>query len=158
MQKKLNRRTVAAAAATAPFVPALIPAATAKQDAVTLRYGLWDANQLPAYQACADAFTAKNPNITIEIEQLAWDDYWTNIATGMISGSNYDVFTDHLAKYPEFVSKNQIVDIQPMVDRDGVDVTQYEGELADLWSRDGQRFGLPKDWDTIAVVYNQDAL
>src|SRR5690606_4276838 len=38
------------------------------------------------------------------------------------------------------------------------DVNQYEGELADLWSRDGARYGLPKDWDTIAVVYNEDAL
>ncbi len=156
-QKKLNRRTVAAAAAAAPFAPALLTS-TAAQDAVTLRYGLWDANQLPAYQACADAFTAANPNITIEIEQVAWDDYWTNIQTGMVSGSNYDIFTNHLAKYPEFISKNQIVDIQPFVEADGVDVTQYEGELADLWSRDGQRYGLPKDWDTIAVVYNEDML
>jgi multiple sugar transport system substrate-binding protein len=119
---------------------------------------LWDANQLPAYQACADAFTKANPNITVEIEQLGWDDYWTNIQTGMISGSNYDVFTNHLAKYPEFASKNQIVDIQPMVDTDKVDVTIYEGELADLWSREGKRYGLPKDWDTISVVYNKDAL
>ncbi|MDQ3614521.1 MAG: extracellular solute-binding protein, partial [Chloroflexota bacterium] len=92
MDKKLNRRTIAAAAAAAPFAPALLKSAAA-QDAVTLRYGLWDANQLPAYQACADAFTEANPNITIEIEQLAWDDYWTNIQTGMLSGSNYDVFT-----------------------------------------------------------------
>ena len=156
-QKKLNRRTVAAAAAVAPFTPSLMRSTNA-QDAVTIRYGLWDANQLPAYQACADAFTEANPNITIEIEQLGWDDYWTNIQTGMISGSNYDVFTNHLAKYPEFAGKNQIIDIQPMVDEDGVDVSIYEGELADLWSRDGKRYGLPKDWDTVAVVYNQDAL
>lgn len=157
MDKKLNRRTIAAAAAAAPFAPALLKSAAA-QDAVTLRYGLWDANQLPAYQACADAFTEANPNITIEIEQLAWDDYWTNIQTGMLSGSNYDVFTNHLAKYPEFVSLGQIVDIQPFVDEDGVDTTQYEGELADLWSRDGARYGLPKDWDTVAVIYNEDML
>lgn len=158
MQKKLSRRTVAATAAAAPFAPAILSSAAAKQDAATVRYGLWDSNQLPAYQACADAFTAQNPHITIEIEQIAWDDYWTNITTGMVSGSNYDVFTNHLAKYPEFVSRNQIVDIQPLVERDGIDVNQYEGELADLWSRDGARYGLPKDWDTIAVVYNEDAL
>lgn len=157
-QKKLNRRTVATAAAVAPFAPALMSNASAKQDAVTIRYGLWDANQLPAYQACADAFTEANPHITVEIEQLGWDDYWTNIQTGMISGSNYDVFTNHLAKYPEFAEKGQIVDIQSMVEEDGLDTSIYEGELADLWSRDGARYGLPKDWDTISVVYNEDAL
>lgn len=157
-QKKLNRRTVASAAAVAPFAPALMSNAAAKQDAVTIRYGLWDANQLPAYQSCADAFTEANPHITVEIEQLGWDDYWTNIQTGMISGSNYDVFTNHLAKYPEFAEKGQIVDIQSMVEEDGLDTSIYEGELADLWSRDGARYGLPKDWDTISVVYNEDAL
>jgi multiple sugar transport system substrate-binding protein len=34
----------------------------------------------------------------------------------------------------------------------------YLSGLADLWGRDGKRFGLPKDWDTIAIVYNKDML
>ena len=42
--------------------------------------------------------------------------------------------------------------------RDKVDLSVYLGQLADLWARDGKRFGLPKDWDTIAIVYNKDAL
>src|SRR5262245_54157045 len=67
---------------------------------VTLQYWLWDSNQLPAYQKCADQFTAKNPNIKIEITQKGWDDYWSGIQTGMVSGTAPDVFTDHLAKYP----------------------------------------------------------
>ena len=36
-------------------------------------YWLWDANQLPAYQACADKFTAANPNVSIKITQYGWD-------------------------------------------------------------------------------------
>ena len=76
----------------------------------------------------------------------------------MIGGTAPDVFTDHLAKYPEFASKNQLVDIQPYIDRDKVDLSVYLSGLADLWGRDGKRFGLPKDWDTIAIVYNKDML
>ena len=132
--------------------------AAASGEAVMIRYALWDANQQPAYQACADAFTKQNPNITVKIEQLGWDDYWSNLQTGMVGGTAPDVFTNHLAKYPEFASKNQLVDIQPLVERDKVDVTQYLGQLADLWTREGKRYGLPKDWDTIAIVYNEDML
>ncbi|HWV34358.1 MAG TPA: sugar ABC transporter substrate-binding protein [Thermomicrobiales bacterium] len=157
MTPRMNRRTFVSATAAAAAAPAVLKHAAA-QDAVTIKYQLWDANQLPAYQACADKFTEENPNITVEIEQLGWDDYWTGIQTGMVAGSAPDVFTNHLAKYPEFAEKNQLVDIQSMVDADGVDVSIYEGELADLWSRDGKRFGLPKDWDTIAVVYNKEML
>lgn len=154
---RLNRRqfTAGAVAASATFaVPGIIRA----QDAVTLRYFLWDTNQQPAYQECADTFTKANPNITIQIEQLAYDDYWTALQTGMVSGDVPDVFTNHLSRYPELAGRNQLVDIQPLVERDSVDVTQYEGELAELWEHEGARYGLPKDWDTVAFGYNKDML
>src|SRR4051812_43573286 len=59
----------AAGAATAP------PAAgggAAEGSGVTITYQLWDSNQQPAYQACADKFHEQNPNITVKIEQLGW--------------------------------------------------------------------------------------
>ncbi len=146
----------AAAAPAAEAPAAAAPAASG--EAVTLAYWLWDANQLPAYQTCANNFMAKNPKIKIEITQQGWNDYWNGIQTGMVAGNAPDVFTDHLAKYPEFAAKGQLVDIEPYVKRDGVDVSVYLSGLADLWGRDGKRFGLPKDWDTIAIVYNKTAL
>ena len=99
-----------APAAEAPAAEAPAPSG----EAVTLEYWLWDANQLPAYQQCATDFMAKNPNITVNISQKGWDDYWSGIQNGMIAGNAPDVFTNHLAKYPEFASKGQLVDIQPL--------------------------------------------
>jgi multiple sugar transport system substrate-binding protein len=136
----------------------LVPIATFAQDTVTLRYSLWDTNQLPSYQQCADAFTKVNPTINIKIEQQGWNDYWTGISTGFVGGDAPDVITDHLAKYPQFVQLNQIVDIQPLIDRDKVPTDIYYPGLADLWTRNGKRYGLPKDWDTIGIVYSIDAL
>ncbi|MCS6827036.1 MAG: sugar ABC transporter substrate-binding protein [Caldilinea sp.] len=141
--------------APAPGPDAAAPAAG---QTVTINYWLWDANQLPAYQKCADDFMAANPNIKVVITQSGWGDYWNNVQTGMVAGTAPDVFTNHLAKYPEFASKGQLVDIQPQVEADGVDLSVYIGQLADLWARDGKRYGLPKDWDTIAIVYNKDAV
>lgn len=124
---------------------------------VTLQYWMWDDLQVPAYQQCADAFTKENPNIKIEISQAAWGQYWTNLSTQIAAGSAPDVWVDQASYYPQFVEDKQIVDIQPWVERDGVDVDQYVDGLADLWTRDGARYGLPKDWDTIGLVYNKDA-
>lgn len=136
----------------------LIAGSASAQDGVTLRYALWDTNQLPHYETCAANFMEANDGISIEIEQLGWDDYWTSITTGFISGDAPDVFTNHLAKYPEFVELQQLVDIQPWVERDGVATDIYYEGLAELWTRDGARYGLPKDWDTVAVIYNAEAL
>ncbi|NUR95953.1 MAG: sugar ABC transporter substrate-binding protein [Kribbellaceae bacterium] len=122
--------------------------------AVTLDYWLWDDNQKASYQACADAFHAANPNITIKITQTAWAQYWQNLTTQLAAGDAPDVWTDQASYYPQFVTSNQILDIQPYVDRDKVDLSQYQAGLADMYAKDGKRYGLPKDWDTMALVYN----
>ena len=125
--------------------------------AQTIRYSLWDTNQQPAYQQCADDFNAET-GITVNIEQLGWGDYWSNIQTGFVSGETPDVFTNHLAKYPEFAALGQLMDIEPMAAMDGVATDIYLPGLAELWTRDGVRFGLPKDFDTISIVYNKAML
>jgi multiple sugar transport system substrate-binding protein len=134
------------------------PGAPAAAGAVEIRYALWDASQLPPYEECARTFQEENPNIRIAFEQAGWGDYWTNIQTGMVAGTAPDVFTNHLAKYPEFAELGQLLDIQPLVDQAGIDTDMYLPGLADLWVREGRRYGLPKDWDTVAVIYNVQML
>lgn len=149
--------TAAPADATKPAAAAPTkPAASA--GAVQLNYVLWDSAQQPMYEACAADFTKAHPNITVKITQSGWGDYWSSIQTGMVAGNAPDVFTDHLAYYPEFASKGQLVDLQPLVDRDKVPTDIYIGKLAELWTRDGKRYGLPKDWDTVTIFYNDDML
>jgi multiple sugar transport system substrate-binding protein len=126
--------------------------------ATTIDYWLWDDNQTASYQACADAFHAANPKITVKITQTAWNEYWQNLTTQLASGSAPDVWTDQASYYPQFATSNQILDIQPYVDRDKVDLSQYQNGLADLWVKDGKRYGLPQDWDTMALVYNTTLL
>jgi multiple sugar transport system substrate-binding protein len=125
---------------------------------VTLNYWLWDDNQKASYQTCADAFHTANPEITVKITQNAWTQYWQNLTTQLASGEAPDVWTNQGSYYPQFVSSNQILDIQPFVAADKVDVNQYQSGLADLFTKDGKRYGLPKDWDTMALVYNVEQL
>ncbi|HUX50467.1 MAG TPA: sugar ABC transporter substrate-binding protein [Spirochaetia bacterium] len=158
MQKRLVAVLLAfALVAPAVFANGQKESAGAQSSApVTIQYGLWDANQVPQYQAVADKFQQANPNITIKIQQTGWANYWTNLQTGFVSGTVPDVFTDHLFYYPEFSANNQIMDIEPLVKRDNVNTDIYYPGLAQLWMHNGKRYGLPKDWDTVAVFYNKD--
>jgi multiple sugar transport system substrate-binding protein len=122
---------------------------------VLLRYGLWDSNQAPVYRKCADRFEQQNPGIRIQIETKNWNDYWSGLARGFIGETAPDVFTDHLGKYPQFAQSGVI---EPLSTR-GVDMDQYLPGLAELWkSPDGEQYGFPKDWDTVALVVNLDML
>ena len=124
-------------------------------DNVTVQYWLWDDAQLPGYQKCADAFTAANPTIKVEITQYAWGQYWQNLATQIAANTAPDVWVDQGSYYPQFVADKQIDDLQPYIDKDKVDLKQYAGSLTDIWVKDGARYGLPKDWDTIGLVINK---
>jgi multiple sugar transport system substrate-binding protein len=127
------------------------------QSPTSVSYWLWDSNQKPAYQACAKKFMTENPGIKVNISQYEWADYWTKLNSSLESGTAPDIFTDHLSKYPEYAFKKQIMNILPLIKRDKVPTDIYLSGLYQLWGRVGQ-YGLPKDWDTIAVVYNKDLL
>jgi len=117
----------------------------------TIDYWLWDANQLPAYQQCAEDFNASQDDVQVKVTQTGWDDYWSKLTNGMASGTAPDVFTDHLSKYPDFVKTDQLLSLDDL----DADTSIYNEGLADLWvGQDGKRYGLPKDWDTVALFYN----
>lgn len=135
---------------------AALAVASAASAATPVRYMLWDATQLPGYQACAKSFEAHHPDIQIRITQAGWADYWTVISTGIVSGTAPDVFANHPARYPELMKNGQLVDLAPFIRRDGFDPTPFVPGLFAIWGRDGRQYGLPKDWDTIALAVNMD--
>jgi multiple sugar transport system substrate-binding protein len=146
-----------AAIAVAAALPLSVAVAPANAASTTITYGLWDSNQLPGYQQCANDFHKANPNITVKITQAGWDDYWKKVNAGFLSGQGFDVFTSHLAFFPDFVANKQILPLDSYIKKDKVAVnTMYQPGLASLWKApDGHQYGLPKDFDTIAVFVNK---
>jgi multiple sugar transport system substrate-binding protein len=136
----------------------LVAAGISARAATEITYWLWDNNQLPAYQACAAEFEKQNPGIKVKITQTGWFDYWNALNTAFVSGTAPDVITNHLARYPEFIENNLLVDLTPYITRDKVPTNIYLGDLVKVWGRNGKQYGLPKDWDTIGIVYNKEML
>ena len=66
------------------------------------------------------------------------------------------MFTDHLAKFAQFVDLKVV---RPLDDLPATADSDYQPGLAELWKgQDGKRYGAPKDWDTIAMFYDKQAL
>lgn len=155
----MKKRTVSAAAVAAVSILALSACGTGGgSDSAQgeLEYWLWDSSQLPAYQQCADDFHAENPETTVTVTQRGWDDYWSTLTNGFIAGDAPDIFTNHVTKYPEFLKNDQLLPLDEALEDNPVDLSIYTDGLADLWvGEDGKRYGLPKDWDTVAVFYNK---
>jgi multiple sugar transport system substrate-binding protein len=126
---------------------------------VTIDYWLWDDAQVSGYQQCAAAFTEENPGIQVKISQYAWDDYWTKITASFVGGAGPDVFAMQLAQIGAFIDQKQIVPLDDYLAADPVDFAQYREGLVEAWvDTEGNRYGLPKDWDVTTLFFNSEML
>lgn len=122
---------------------------------VSLDYWLWDANQLPAYQQCIDAFEEQNDDIEVRINQYGWGDYWQKVTAGFVAGVGPDVYTNHLTRFPAYGQRDLLLDLNTLEATSAIDPDSYQDGLPELWEgQDGGRYGLPKDFDTIALFYD----
>ncbi len=151
--RSLARRAAAGLALLLSVAPAV-----ARTKPVEIDHWLWTAEQFPAYRAAAEAFNRANPDVRVKVTQISWANYWISLTTALISESAPDVFVNHLTRYPELLRNNTLADLAPFAARDGVTADRYVGSLYANWSLDGGQFGLPKDWDTIALAFNRAAL
>ncbi len=125
----------------------------------TIEYWLWDSAQQPGYQKCADAFQQANPGLRIHISQYGWDAYWSKLTAGFIADTAPDVFTDHLSKFAQYVDLKVLRPLDDLGPTSDIQDGDYQEGLAELWKgQDGRRYGAPKDWDTIAIFYDNAAL
>jgi multiple sugar transport system substrate-binding protein len=155
------RRTLAAVAACG--MVALTAACgsgggSSSNGSVTLNYMIWDAGEKPAYQKSIDQFESAHPNIKVNVQVVAWAQYWSKLQTSAAGGDMPDLFWDHLAYLPQLAKRGIVSDLSAKIAADKVDTSAYDPKLLSQWTNGSTVYGLPKDWDTIATVFNATAL
>jgi multiple sugar transport system substrate-binding protein len=152
----------AAAPSTSAAAPSQAGSAPAPSDAgytgpdATISYSIWgDPAEITSQQAVVDAFHAANPKITVNVTVSDWDTYWDKLQTGIAGGDAPDVFAMDGPLFPDYVSRDVLLDLKPYIDRSGYDLGQLADEaVKDFTTPDGQ-FGLPRDLNVIALFYNK---
>src|SRR6476646_3569924 len=154
----------ATAAAPASQAAASTPASAAPSDAgytgpeATISYSIWgDPTEIKNQQAIVDAFHVANPKITVKVTVSDWDTYWDKLSTGIAGGDAPDVFAMDGPLFPDYQSRDVLLDLKPYIDRDGYDLGQLADQaVADFTTADGGQYGLPRDLNTIVLYYNKD--
>lgn len=119
---------------------------------VTLTYAIWDQNQQPAMEQIADAFTEEHPNVDVEIQLTPYKEYFTKLQTAVSGGAAADVFWMNGPNFQLYAGNGVLAPL----DDDGIDPADYPEGLIDLYTYDGDLYGAPKDFDTVALWYNTD--
>ena len=119
---------------------------------IHLTFQIWDVAQRDGMQAISDAYTAKNPNVTIEVQVINWDEYWTKLEAATISGKMPDIFWMHTNEILKYADNGKLADMTDVVDTGHFS----DISLSNASGSDGVLYGVPKDKDTIALLYNKE--
>jgi multiple sugar transport system substrate-binding protein len=138
------------------------PPSTAPSDAgytgpdATITYSIWgDPAEIKNQQAVVDAFHVANPKITVKVTVSDWDTYWDKLQTGIAGGDAPDVFAMDGPLFPDYQTRDVLLDLKPFIDRDGYDLGQLADQAVTDFTTPGGQFGLPRDLNVVALYYNK---
>lgn len=120
-------------------------------------YGIWDQLQVPAMQEIIAAFEREQPDIRVDLQVTPFSTYWTRLQTSITGGGAPDVFWMNAPNIARFAHYGTIEPLGDRLAADGVDLAADHPEnLVDLYAHDGDQYGVPKDYDCIALYYNRE--
>ncbi|MBH2704025.1 carbohydrate ABC transporter substrate-binding protein, CUT1 family [Serratia sp. CC22-02] len=137
--------------ASALLLPTLLHAA----DKITLRYAVWDRNQLPAEQEIAKRFEQANPDIKIEIELTPSAQYFVKLDSAAAGGVAPDIFWINMPYFVQYAKNGIMEPLAPYIKDSGLQLDDVVASSVKAYQYDGQQMAIPRDVDSIAVWYNK---
>lgn len=120
-----------------------------------IKVNIWDNNQREGLQTIADKWS-ETSGVKVSIEVVDWDNYWTLLEAGATGGEMPDVFWMHSNTVQMYMENDILLDLTEYISKDAAieEANYYEGVWA-LYNSNGKQYALPKDHDTIALLYNK---
>ena len=120
-----------------------------------LTVDIWDSNQQAGLQKIADEWSAKT-GVEVKINVITWVEYWTLLEAGAMGGEMPDVFWMHINEAQKYMEGDMLLNLNDYIEKDdAIDLNNYYEGIVDIYSLDGNQYALPKDHDTIALLYNK---
>ena len=128
----------------------IVPIANAEETTIT--FAFWDTNQEPGMRAIADAYEAAHPGVKIVTQVTPWSEYWTKLEAAAMGGEMPDVYWMHSNQFFKYADAGIMLDLSDL----DIDYSVYPEGITALYNFDGTQLAVPKDYDTIALVYNKE--
>lgn len=121
-------------------------------DAVTLRFWMWDDAQQPAIRAMADEYEASHPNVKIDISCQADVSGLNQKIQATIGTSDApEIFFMNYNLAAEYIPLGIVADLTSY----GIDQSELAAGIVGAYTVDGKVYAVAKDTDSYAVFYNK---
>lgn len=120
---------------------------------ITLTTSFASEAEKTAYETLVSQFESQFPNIDVDYQPVP-SDYDTKLQADLAAGNAADVFalTDILA--PDLMSRGVLQPMDDLMAQSGVSTSDFYPGLIANFQYGGQTYGLPKDFSTLAMVYD----
>ena len=128
-------------------------------EVITLR--LWGGVPAEAGpQACVEAFNEafKDQGIQVEYERFVNDETGNmKLETNLLGGDDVDLYMTYTTTYlQKRATSNMALDLSELIERDGFDLVENFGEMAESFYVDGKPYSIPTKLDQYGMVLNKD--
>lgn len=132
------------------------PRRAAAQASGTVRLTGWSASpdERPLLEQALEGFRAKFPDIDLQYEPIPAN-YLEVLQTQIAAGEVADVFYVDAKVSQDLASRGVLLPLDDFMAGSGVTAEQFYPPLISAFQWEGKTYGLPKDWSSIAMVYNQ---
>lgn len=100
--------------------------------------------------AMYEKFHEQYPNITVEIETVAYNDYFTAMQTRVSGGTAPDCYELNIENFAAYASKGVLADLS------SADTSNFNETALSAFNVNGTQYGLPGNFSNVILIYNKD--
>lgn len=135
------------------------PEATASSAKTELRLAWWgNPTRDERTLKVIDLYQQKFPNVVIDPETVGWGGYWDRVNTQVAAGNLPDVMQHDYAYMLQWVSRNQLTDLTPLIQKKTIDLTGVDDSYISGGRVAGKVYGVSLGTNAICFVYDPAVL
>jgi ABC-type glycerol-3-phosphate transport system substrate-binding protein len=122
----------------------------------TLTWSMWadGGEELRVWREFADRVAREDPQITIKLETSSFNDYFAELDTRFGSGDAPCIVSMQALRTAGYTQG--MLPLDDLIDKNEVDVTDFNKSVMERLSADGKQYALPYDVGPVILTYNKD--
>jgi multiple sugar transport system substrate-binding protein len=123
--------------------------------ATEIEFAFWMSEQQDQIFAMVDKFNESQDEVHVN-PNLISSGYWDKMGVSVPAGEGSDVFCINALHTVDYVANGYVLDISDLFENGDIDLGNFAPSTYMTATLNGKTWGIPKDYDTIAIAYNKD--
>lgn len=146
----IMKRKIIALALAIVLVLSVAPAFAATE----IEFAFWMSEQQDQIFEMVDKFNESQDEVHVTATLIS-SGYWDKMSVSVPGGTAPDVFCVNALHMVDYIANGYLLNIEDLFESGAIDLSNYAESTYMTSTVNGLTYGIPKDYDTIAIVYNK---